>query len=253
MENALAADRERHWKSPSGSEGESTEGRGAITRPRSRNVSGVTSRNLKAIRKRGDTVTSNRTTNSRGGGDSTDTAQGGSPSKSKEPRTPTRAEHSAHADLPPSPLPPTTTKATATAAAVSRGSSNARNNNNDDAESSSIAASLVDRPRTTTPVTPALTPALTGTTDDSDTDFQSAYSATPSPRESLRGNFDYDRTGGSDTLHAVEKQHIPGSFEAPKPGIVRERVSSIMTAIPQSSPTFSDDTVVSSRNAVARR
>jgi len=250
LENALASDRERHWKPPSGpeSEGESTEGRGAITRPRSRNVSGVANRNLKGFRKRGDTVTSNRTTNSRGGGDSTDTAQGEKPSKSKEPRTPTRAENSdekrdhAHANLPPSPLPPIVT-ATATAG---RGSSK----NNDDAESSSAAS--LDRPRTTTPVTPALTPALTGTTDDSDTDFQSAYSASPSPRESLGGNFDHDRMGGSDTLHAVEK-HLPGSFEVPKAGIVRERVSSIMTAVPQSSPTFSDDTVVSGHGAVARR
>jgi len=245
LENALASDRERHWKSPSGpeSESESTEGRGAITRPRSRNVSGV-SRNLKGFRKRGDTVTSNRTTNSRGGGDSTDTAQGDKPSKLTEPRTPTRADISdrkrdhAHADLPPSPLAPIMT-ATSTAS-----------KNNDDAES--LTAASLDRPRTTTPVTPALTPALTGTTDDSDTDFQSAYSATPSPRESLRGNFDYDRIGGNDTLHAVEK-HIPGSFEAPKAGIVRERVSSIMTAMPQSSPTFSDDTVVSGREVVARR
>ena len=137
----------------------------------------------------------------------------------------------------------------ATATVVGRSPSK---NNDDDAESSITLASLDERPRTTTPVTPALTPALTGTTDDSDTDFQSAYSATPSPRESLRGNFDYDRVGGSDTLHAVEK-HIPGSFETPKPGIVRERVSSIMTAIPQSSPTFSDDTVVSGRDARARR
>jgi hypothetical protein len=252
LENALASDRERHWKSPSGpeSEGESTEGRGAITRPRSRNVSGVASRNVKAVRKRGDTVTSNRTSNSRGGGDSTDTAQGEKPSKLKEPRTPTRAETPSEkrghprAGLPPSPLPPITT---AIAIATGRGSSK----NNDDTESSSAAS--LDRPRTMTPVTPALTPALTGTTDDSDTDFQSAYSASPSPRESLRGNFDHDRIGGSDSLHAVEK-HIPGSFdEAPKAGIVRERVSSIMTAVPQSSPTFSDDTVVSGREAVARR
>ena len=167
----------------------------------------------------------------------------------KEPRTPTRAENPGEkrghpqTSLPPSPLPPITTS-TSTA-------SRASSKNNDDAESSSAAS--YDRPRTTTPVTPALTPALTGTTDDSDTDFQSAYSASPSPRESLGGNFDHDRIGGSDTLHAVEKQ-IPGSFdEAPKPGIVRERVSSIMTAMPQSSPTFSDDTVVSGRGAVARR
>jgi nicotinamide N-methyltransferase len=254
LENALASDRERHWKPPSGpeSEGESTEGRGAMTRPRSRNVSGVASRNLKSFRNRGDTVTSNRTTNSRGGGDSTDTAKGEKPSEPKEPRTPTRVENPderrdhARADLLPSPLPPINT-GTAT---TGRGSSK----NNDDAESSTAAS--LDRPRTATPVTPALTPALTGTTDDSDTDFQSAYSATPSPRESLGSNFDYDRIGGSDTLHVVEK-HIPGSFdsEAPKAGIVRERVSSIVTAMPQSSPTFSDDTVVSrpGREAVARR
>lgn len=239
MENALASDRERHWKSPSGpeSESESTEGRGAITRPRSRKASGVASRNLKNFRKRGDTVTSNRTANSRG--DSTDTAQGEKSSKQKEPRTPTRAEYldekrdHVPADLPPSPLPPITT--------ATAGSSKT----NDD-------ASIAESTSAATPVTPALTPALTGTTDDSDTDFQSAYSATPSPRESLRGNFDYDRIGGSDALHAVEKQ-IPGSFDAPKPGIVRERVSSIMTALPQSSPTFSDDTVVSGRGAVTRR
>jgi hypothetical protein len=54
---------------------------------------------------------------------------------------------------------------------------------------------------------------------------------------------------GSDTLHAVEKQ-IPGSFEA---GIVRERVSSVVTAVAQTSPTFSDDTVISGRGAIARR
>ena len=257
MENALASDRERHWKPHSGeSEGESTEGRGAITRPRSRNVSGVgNSRNVKGFRKRGDTVTSVKTANSRGGGDSTDTTKGDKSSKLKEPRTPTRVENPgekrdhAYADLPPSPLPPTTT-VTAAAAAAAAGRSSSKNN--DDAESSTSIAASIDRPRTTTPVTPALTPALTGTTDDSDTDFQSAYSATPSPRESLGSNFDYDRKGGSDTLHAVEK-HIPGSFETPKAGIVRERVSSIVTAVPQSSPTFSDDTVVSGRGAIARR
>ena len=37
-----------------------------------------------------------------------------------------------------------------------------------------------------TPTTPALTPTFTGTTDESDTDFQSAYSA--SPRQSYAGH-----------------------------------------------------------------
>jgi hypothetical protein len=125
--------------------------------------------------------------------------------------------------------------------------SGSRNNNRNDPDDASTSEAA-DRPRTTTPVTPALTPALTGTTDESDTDFQSAYSATPSPRDSLRGNFD-DRMGGSDTLHTVEKR-IPGSFET---SLVRERISSIETAVSQSSPTFSDDTVVSGRGAIARR
>jgi len=97
-----------------------------------------------------------------------------------------------------------------------------------------------------TPATPALTPALTGTTDESDTDFQSAYSTSPSPRESFRGNFD-----GSDTGHSQEKL-FPGSFE---PSIVRERVSSVLTAVAvaQSSPTFSDDTVVSDQQRTLTR
>lgn len=205
-----------------------------ISRPRSRKVSGVAGRNHKSYRNRADTVTSTKTAISRGG-DSTDTAPGEKPSKAEEVRTPTRAaifeEKRDHASDPPLPI-----------------SAGSKHNNHNDDDASTSEAATDDRPRTTTPVTPALTPALTGTTDDSDTDFQSAYSATPSPRESLRGNFD-DRIGGSDTLHAVEKQ-IPGSFEA---GIVRERVSSIVTAVPQSSPTFSDDTVVSGRGAISRR
>lgn len=239
MENALAADREKHWKGHSSpeSESESTEGRRITSRPRSRKASGVAGRSLKSARKRADTVTSTRTAISRA--DSTDTAQGENPSKAEEARTPTRSEifekrdhhHHHHHHHAADPLPIT--------------SGGSKNNDNDDASTSEAAGSIADRPRTTTPITPALTPALTGTTDDSDTDFQSAYSATPSPRESLRGNFD----GGSDTLHTVEKR-IPGSFET---SIVRERVSSIVTAVSQSSPTFSDDTVVSGRGAISRR
>jgi len=240
LENALAADREKQWRAHSSpeSESESTEGRAITSRPRSRKASGVASRNLKGFRKRADTVTSSKTAISRA--DSTDTAQGeNTSSKAEEARTPTRAEifdekrnHHHHADRP---LPIATS-----------GSSK----KNDDNDAASTTSEIIDRPRTTTPITPALTPALTGTTDDSDTDFQSAYSATPSPRESLRGNFD-DRIGGSDTLHAaVEEKRIPGSFET---SIVRDRVSSIVTAVPQSSPTFSDDTVVSGRGAIARR
>jgi hypothetical protein len=115
-------------------------------------------------------------------------------------------------------------------------------NDEDDAPISEVAV----------PSTPALTPALTGTTDDSDTDFQSAYSKTPSPRESLRGNFDSGSVEGSDAFLAAEKKQIPGSFEA---DIMRKRVSSAATTIVQTSPTFSDDTVVSRHEgqAISRR
>lgn len=44
-------------------------------------------------------------------------------------------------------------------------------------------------PEQITPTTPALTPGASAATDESDTDFQSAYSA--SPRDSY-GNFDHD-------------------------------------------------------------
>lgn len=105
--------------------------------------------------------------------------------------------------------------------------------NDDDASADGVADA--HRPRTPPPVTPA----LTGTTDESeDTDFQSAYSTSPSPRESIRGNFDGNTVVG-DVFHAPEK--VSGTFEA---GIVRGRVSSIV-ALSQASPTFSDDTVVS--------
>jgi EEF1A N-terminal glycine/lysine methyltransferase len=110
------------------------------------------------------------------------------------------------------------------------------------ANDSTTKATVPDPP---VPVTPALTPALTGTTDESDTDFQSAYSTSPSPRESFGGSFD-DSTAVGDTLHTKDKL-FPGSFET---GVIRERVSSVATAVlipAQSSPTFSDDTVVSGR------
>ncbi|KAH9004017.1 hypothetical protein EDB86DRAFT_2886260 [Lactarius hatsudake] len=84
------------------------------------------------------------------------------------------------------------------------------------AESNDEAAAA-ERPRTPTP-----TP-----------DFQSAYSTSPSPRESLNGNFDGNTVVGS-VFHAPEK---------PVPGPVRGHP----LAEAQSSPTFSDDTVVSSQ------
>jgi len=214
-----------------------------VSRPRSRKASGVASRVPKGSRKRGDTVTSNRTARTRR--DSVDTAHSSSSAKRpEEARTPTRAENNPSSAVkkvpsdvnnPSSPLPPKTTSTTAVATIANK-------NDDDDTSISETATSTT----TDQPTTPALTPALTGTTDDSDTDFQSAYSKTPSPRESLRGNFEGSLEGGDGFLGAaatVEKTRIPGSFEGAD--IVRKRVSSVATTVAQPSPTFSDDTVVS--------
>jgi hypothetical protein len=193
----------------------------------------VVSRLPKGPRKRGDTVTSSRTAVTRRG--SNDTTHSENSSKPEEVKTPTGAENPVKkGDVNP---PATTTTKVTTAATTTTAAPN------DDAPISEEAA--VDRRSSTPahPVTPALTPALTGTTDDSDTDFQSAYSSTPSPRESLRGNFDGHIEGSGASLQA-EKKHFPGSFET---DIVRERVSSVATAVVQPSPTLSDDTVVSSQ------
>ncbi|KAH9065743.1 DENN domain-containing protein [Lactarius vividus] len=210
LENALAADREKQWNAQSGreSESEGTVGRAPATRPRSRKASGVASRAPQGPRQRGDTITSSKTAMS-ADRDSVDTARGEDSPMPTEAKTPTRVERFDQQGL----------DHTATA------------ESNDE-------PAAAERPRTPTPVTPA----LTGTTDESDTDFQSAYSTSPSPRESLNGNFDGNTVVGS-VFHAPEKP-VPGSFE----GIVRGRVSSIVAlAEAQSSPTFSDDTVVSSQ------
>jgi len=213
LENALAADREKQWNSQSNreSESEGTVGRTPVTHPRSRKASGVASRVPQGPRKRGDTITSSRTAASPGR-DSVDTARGEDSPIPAEVKTPTRVERFDQQGL---------------------GHAATAESNNDD-EPSADGVADAERPRTPTPVTPA----LTGTTDDSDTDFQSAYSTSPSPRESLNGNFDGHTAVGS-VFHAPEKPDR-GSFE----GIVRGRVSSIV-ALAQSSPAFSDDTVVS--------
>jgi len=155
--------------------------------------------------------------------------------------TPTRAEIPIEKGDVNNNKPPTTTTTTTKTAAITTPTA-PPTNGEDDAPISEAAV----------PTTPALTPALTGTTDDSDTDFQSAYSTSPSPRDSLRGNFDNGSVEGSDAFLAAEKNQIPGSFEA---DIARKRVSSAATAIVQPSPTFSDDTVISRHEgqAISRR
>ncbi|KAF9241378.1 DENN domain-containing protein [Melanogaster broomeanus] len=108
---------------------------------------------------------------------------------------------------------------------------------------------------TTAPTTPALTPALTGTTDDSDTDFQSAYSA--SPRDSY-GSFeekvaqhDSDGSGVStDRERRVEKRHVTEYTKMPTPA--RERLSSTATAIIPS-PTLTENTLPPNGRAFGSR
>lgn len=97
---------------------------------------------------------------------------------------------------------------------------------------------------TTTPTTPALTPGLSSTTDDSDTDFQSAYST--SPRDSY-GSFDSNPAAhneSDDSGNATDRtgeKHVTEFTKLP----MRERLSSTATAILQfqPSPTSSDVTV----------
>ena len=221
LESALAADREKQWNAHSGreSESEGTVGRTPVTQPRSRKASGVAVRAPQGPRKRGDTITSSRTA------DSVDTARGEDSPMPTEAKTPTREESFDQQGL---------------------GHAATAETNDDDGPSADEVVAIADRPRTPPPVTPA----LTGTTDESeDTDFQSAYSTSPSPRESIRGNFDDNTVVGDVVFHAQEKP-VPRSLET---GFVRGRVASIV-ALAQASPTFSDDTVVSSQERpVSRR
>ncbi|KIK93749.1 hypothetical protein PAXRUDRAFT_786486 [Paxillus rubicundulus Ve08.2h10] len=91
---------------------------------------------------------------------------------------------------------------------------------------------------TTTPTTPALTPTTTVATDDSDTEFQSAYST--SPRDSY-GSFENNKkaarydSGDSETSTDQEKGHVTEYTKMPIPK--RERLSSTATAILQTQPT----------------
>ncbi|TFK41160.1 AEX-3 domain-containing protein [Crucibulum laeve] len=106
--------------------------------------------------------------------------------------------------------------------------------------------SISDRPVSPTqsaPPTPALTTGAAPTTDDSDTDFQSAYSASP------RGSYLDHGDQAADAmvlgeLHENLRKHPLTS----KSG--RNRISSTGTAIAsrdyvEPSPTFSDDTIMS--------
>jgi len=112
------------------------------------------------------------------------------------------------------------------------------------ASGASLSALSPDVP-VTTPTTPALTPALSSTTDDSDTEFQSAYSTSPrgsygSFESSKLATYNDSDDSGSATDRTGEK-HITEFTKLP----TRERISSTATAIlhTQPSPTASDVTV----------
>lgn len=95
-------------------------------------------------------------------------------------------------------------------------------------------------PAAPTTTTPALTPTMTITTDESDTDFQSACSA--SPRDSY-GSFENKKAlqldsddSGTSTDQDYKKRHVTEFTDLP----MRARLSSTATAVPQTSPTLSD-------------
>lgn len=93
---------------------------------------------------------------------------------------------------------------------------------------------------TTSPTTPALTPAMTAT-DESDTEFQSACST--SPRDSC-GSFEskkamqHDSDDSGTSTDQDYKRHVTEYTDLP----MRARLSSTVTAAPQTSPALSDMT-----------
>jgi len=117
------------------------------------------------------------------------------------------------------------------------------------ASGASLTALSPDAP-TTAPTTPALTPAITTTTDESDTEFQSAYSA--SPRDSY-GSFESKKASHLDsddsgTSTDVEKIHVTEFTDLP----VRTRLSSVATAVQHTTPTPSDVSAASNGRLAVR-
>ncbi|KZT30581.1 hypothetical protein NEOLEDRAFT_1053137 [Neolentinus lepideus HHB14362 ss-1] len=120
----------------------------------------------------------------------------------------------------------------------------------------SLSAMTPASPSAKTPSTPALTPGV-GTTDESDTDFQSAYSA--SPRGSYVGA--YGHVASEDDSEPTEHDHtadfgVGPMSDLPKAKVYRprRRVSSSATATistDQPSPTLTEATIVSTRRSAA--
>ena len=249
LESALAERSERQWKNQSSPESESelSEARQSASvrqrPPRSTKLVGRPP--PKASRNRSGTGSTARSAEGRRS-DAGDATPGNprKPSISSGGRTPTPTSASVAGEIPdehehetePEPSLPASSHATGTLRKIASGVS--------------LSATRPASPAALTPSTPALTPALTGTTDDSDTDFQSAYSA--SPRESY-GDFDEDGAVGA--LPHVDDFGVPAAAGRYQRAKNRERVSSVATTITgdraQPSPTLSEDTIVSRARASA--
>lgn len=87
---------------------------------------------------------------------------------------------------------------------------------------------------TPSPLEPVAVPAAVGVTDDSDTDFQSAYSGSTSPRGSYvslgEGKVDVVKVENEEAVILESGESIEDRLSAP-PKTRRERVSSTSTAI----------------------
>ncbi|KAJ3879902.1 DENN domain-containing protein [Lentinula edodes] len=114
------------------------------------------------------------------------------------------------------------------------------------ASGASLSATRPLSPIQVTPSTPALSPGLPGTTDESDTDFQSAYSVSP------RGSYhEYDQHSISEEeQHVMSASGLPVEFGKHAPVFMkphRDRFSSTSTATATGndlpSPTHSEATI----------
>lgn len=97
------------------------------------------------------------------------------------------------------------------------------------ASSASLSAARPPSPVQFTPSTPALSPGVHGTTDESDTDFQSAYSVSP---QGSNASLEYNQTM-SDEEHLENR--LPDEFGKHPASVLineyrRDRVSSTSTA-----------------------
>lgn len=114
----------------------------------------------------------------------------------------------------------------------------------------SLQKSLEVRPQSPlepSPITPSLTPGI-GTTDDEDTDFQSAYSV--SPRDSYSESLDHHSSAKNMDASDMDELSTPTmddtAFSARQRNLItipRNRAASNATAVPHPDTDASEDTV----------